>query len=785
MLVAEEHTAQVPSHHRESIERQFKDLSGRINCLVATPTLELGVNIGALDMVLMRNVPPQSSNYWQRAGRAGREHRMAVIYTYCRRTLHDEYFFEDPQRILGGAIRPPQFNLKNDVMLRKHVHATALSELVALSRPGADEVTPFEAQEARDVLRLVLPTFIREYLFADGRDYRHAPFDVTALNTVVTKHRARVQDGVFRVFSSFWPEEAAAETSVDAISALLASMSEQLQAVADLLYERLAWAIATQRRVAERRVSGLLDEFEQRLERRCDDYIHGLAAEEKRNYTLSVLANEGFLPGYGSYGGGVVAFGQRDWGARARQAGFQLSRAPALAVREFIPGNLIYANASRFRLGMYHFPVGEDHAALETYVVDTDSGAVRTSTAPSDGYSSGTEHSMDGVPICDCDLAFVSRISDVESNRFQLPVRLLAYLKPGHNGGSAYTAAKRELRHMFGQQFRLVNVGPADRVAVGRLGYPICAVCGATRSPYASDEDITSFRTKHAASCGRAPADMALSADARVDGFVIDGFTSRAAAVNLAEALRIGASQVMEMETTDLEYVPLAGEGSFDLFLYDPMPGGSGLLNQIIERWDDVVAAATEALSQCPTACETSCYECMRTYYNMSFHRDLDRHQALELLGEFAAPPVHVHDLAATPDIQAPTGTSQQSNADKLLQILRRAGFPEPDREQSITIGQPFPQTVPDFSYQDEAADVLVAIYLDGLSKGIHGNPQTQAQDRAIRHQLQTLGWEVIEVANSDLDDLTALRAALARLAKALGSRELRDRVRGEADWLE
>ena len=80
---AEEHTAQVPGEVRAKIEQDFKSKHGKTNCLVATPTLELGVNIGALDMALMRNVPPKSANYWQRAGRAGREERMAVVITYC------------------------------------------------------------------------------------------------------------------------------------------------------------------------------------------------------------------------------------------------------------------------------------------------------------------------------------------------------------------------------------------------------------------------------------------------------------------------------------------------------------------------------------------------------------------------------------------------------------------------------------------------------------------------------------------------------------------------------
>src|SRR5262249_55412812 len=64
MMRPREHSAQVPPDDRERIERQFKGDGEGVNVLVCTPTLELGVDIGALDTVLMRNVPPLPSNYW-------------------------------------------------------------------------------------------------------------------------------------------------------------------------------------------------------------------------------------------------------------------------------------------------------------------------------------------------------------------------------------------------------------------------------------------------------------------------------------------------------------------------------------------------------------------------------------------------------------------------------------------------------------------------------------------------------------------------------------------------
>src|SRR5260221_11826589 len=188
MLTAQEHSAQVPAKEREGIEEEFKKTDGKYNCLIATPTLELGVDIGALDMVLVRNAPPKPSKFWQRAGRAGRRHRMAVIYTYCRRSKHDEYFFEDPTRMLAGRIDTPRFNLHNEVMLRKHIHAAVLSEMIRLSRSeeAADqELSALDLGELREALETAFPGYLVSYLFENERTYRQQLYDGSIVGTVI------------------------------------------------------------------------------------------------------------------------------------------------------------------------------------------------------------------------------------------------------------------------------------------------------------------------------------------------------------------------------------------------------------------------------------------------------------------------------------------------------------------------------------------------------------------------------------------------------------------------
>src|SRR5262249_6058652 len=144
-------------------------------------------------------------------------------------------------------------------------------------------------------------------------------------------------------------------------------------------------------------------------------------------------------------------------------------------------------NSGRFKAVLYHFPIGEGQNEIERYQVDP----LRERVSEMNLQAGATQYSQSaqgalliGLPICDVDLAYVSRISDDEANRFQLPVAIFGYLKQTHRGGRVYTIASREIQHRFGQHVRLVNVGPADRARRGTFGFPVCTVCGAIRSPY-------------------------------------------------------------------------------------------------------------------------------------------------------------------------------------------------------------------------------------------------------------------------------------------------------------
>jgi ATP-dependent helicase YprA (DUF1998 family) len=778
MLTAQEHSAQVPPKDREAIEDEFKKPAGKYNCLVATPTLEMGVDIGALDMVLMRNAPPKPANYWQRAGRAGRRHRMAVIYTYCRRSNHDSYFFEDPTRMLGGRIETPRFNLHNEIMLRKHVHAAVLSEILLLDRQmvgGGSVLSEHDIQELRAAREEAFPQYLVTYLFDEGTIYRQQAYSVDLLRTVISKHRQHFLRAIQAIFAHYWPEADRYVVSEAALARYIDELPERLQEVLDRLHGRLLWAVRIQERLLAAQQRGLLEPDEDRMLARCKRYLQQLARKDITTYTLSVLATEGFLPGYGTYETGIKAFANRTPVAGERKRDFELSRMPSMALREYVPGNLIYANSGRFKAVLYHFPIGEQQNETERYQVDTLRERVAEMTLQTGAKQYNTANQgalLTGLPICDVDLAYVSRISDEEANRFQLPVAILGYLKQTHRGGRVYTIAGREIQHRFGQHVRLVNVGPADRVRRGELGFPICTICGAMRSPYASERELEHFYKMHLERCGKTPEPIAMTTDGRVDGLLFQGLADRSAAVNLGEALRIGAARVLEMEGQDLQLLPLPqADDSYHLFLYDPMPGGSGLLQQLLEQWENILTIAVQSLGGCESQCQRSCYNCMRTYRNVFYHDLLDRHKAVELLQSYLNPPQYEREFPPVQESVVSQGQATNRGEEALSELLTQAGLPQFEHQRRIELGTPFGATIPDLFYDDPISGTQLAIYLDGLSKGIHGNKNQQQLDRMLRERLEEEGIDVIEVAASDLDDPEALKRHLKRISMKLRRR--------------
>ena len=124
-LWAEEHSAQLDPKENRRLQDLFK--AGIRNILSSTTTLELGIDIGGLNGVLMSNVPPGKANYLQRAGRAGRRaDGSSVVTTFARPRPFDREVFQRIGDYLGMPLRRSVVLLDRERVVRRHLHAFLL-----------------------------------------------------------------------------------------------------------------------------------------------------------------------------------------------------------------------------------------------------------------------------------------------------------------------------------------------------------------------------------------------------------------------------------------------------------------------------------------------------------------------------------------------------------------------------------------------------------------------------------------------------------------------------------
>lgn len=780
MVKPREHSAQVPASERETIERIFKSESDAINTLVCTPTLEMGVDIGALDIVLMRNVPPLPSNYWQRVGRAGRRNRMSVILTYARPASHDKSYYQSPEKLLEGIVLPPRFNLKNELMVEKHIHATILTVLRNLSISNTIEES--EKEEIKLCLEKCFPISIKSYLFEQSGSLRSSLFNFSAFEEIISKH----QNSIFSYVKNIFGKGTETFLNDENLKKVITNSPERLSKVVSRLDKRVKWAMSQLHKLNQISVTlnKTLENDEKALRQRCEKIIEKLKDESSpENNTYNILSLEGFLPGYGMDTGSILGTAYAD---RSKKKYLELPRPTAIALREYIPGNLLYANQEIYYPRFFHLEPVEPL----NFKINLDKETITEISASGNSIQSNlSDLVLKAVSITDVDMVHQSNINDEESYRFQLAVTISGTEQKKHNGGKEYLWGSGKINFRKGVSLRLVNIGASKLVDHNNeIGYPLCLICGESKSPFANKYEMDNFQNLHLQRCGKSPEKIGFYADINADSICIKDCKSNKEAYSIAEVIRVAAANKLEMELEDLQLLLLSNQhnDNWDILIYDPMPGGSGLLDQIIEKWSEIIGEALVIASNCPSKCDSTCIDCLNNFRNVSYQIYLDRNIAFKILSENEDKIIFSHDIPSeVSELSLPIQNQTANNSEqKLLKMLISAGFPEPEQQKNMSLGRPLGSTTPDFYYESDNFEG-VCIYLDGMSRFSHGTHEAQTRDRQIRDELRNRGYEVIEIPNSNMDNKTSMIQHFQRLGRILSGKEKANQIKENTEWFD
>lgn len=782
-LEAGEHTAQIPNDARVDLENDFKAKAevSKVNLLACSPTLEMGIDVGGLDAVILRNVPPRPDNYAQRGGRAGRRTRIGLVLGYARSTPHDQYFYDKPAEMIAGEVPAPALALGNRDVIFRHLNAIAFGA----AEPGlAGKMVNYVSalgevkQEAVDALIAgVRSQFNHALTMAriawGGTVLEEAGLDETVLRAQLESLPERIQDVIDRT----------------------ARQVRELRTALDAYYQELK-GVKAGTRAGEliARILGI-ETDRQRATAEADDRSAG--------YPLRRFAEFGILPGY--------EFPTQPAALRLLADEHEedpISVARRFGIGQFQPDAQVFARTKRWKV------IGLDNASPWNPKTEGASWRYRLCKTCSLRFDADEP----SCPRCGIDtpgqLMPASEFAGFLARRDESPIldeeeryatRNLVKTHPQWNGiavGRWTVGTGWGLRWNRDEQMRWINEGlpPLDKERADGIpllhseakGYLLCSDCGRMLNHPDVESNTTQGRRKtrrttqsdpfgHAENCpqsGTPPRPLAIVTTGRAEvlrlmvpvPYQLDECELQSWGLSLGYALKAGMQHLYMLDGSEIDF-EFEGpwqvtkdnnrHGLVALTFIDPSLGGSGYLRRIATEFHLVAQSALEHLDH--SGCETACYRCLKTYQNQRYHELLNWPSVVPALNELSQTPPLKRALE-TGDIDDPRPWLEAYAAGvgsplelKFLRLFEQHGF-HPQKQVPIAPSEGSqPISVADFAVLERQ----LAIYIDGTAFHQGGN---RRRDRFIRERLKNGNppWRIEELRAADL----AKGAALVELLK-------------------
>jgi Lhr-like helicase len=667
-LWGEEHSAQLSAQENRRIQNLFRE--GIRNVLSCTTTMELGIDIGGLQGVLMGNVPPSRANHLQRAGRVGRRSDgSSIAVTYTKSQPFDREVFSRFDYFLKQPMRKPIVFLDRKRIVERHINAFLLSEY--MNQVSCDPVGAMTAYGRMGSLCGVNPP-----------PWWNNEYQKPAWEKLL-------KDNAFKVLS-FWEEI----KQDDNIQERCQKLIEKTGLHSESEQNPQFWLFLVEKAIQQFREA--IEEWQKEINELCDAWneIPSQSTQEEIKSLKSManaicyqidarckitviewLANRQFLPRYGfpinvHKLNVVVPKEEKKRNPEIREDAYRLERPSFLALGEYAPGSevLVCGKIVVSRGLMKHWTganlneaLGLDYCAAECQQghISLESKFIQTCSFCGDNIFRCQQLMIPrfGYRTADWDPPCWGANLDERQDVVVYPVE------------TSLISEKSEEQDNFGgiQGLFVTYVENSEMLILNRgdsnFGFAMCTRCGYTQSetqevsldkrrgvlnlPKNFENHLSLFSNRESRSCWKHGESIAplrnriLAARDFTDVLRIDWPESIDDEIicTIGQAMRLGGARLIEVDAREIEMILVPGQHCRrSIVLYDSTPGGSGHCYELFKTgrpWLDKSWKILLGDDYHNNHCDRACINCILDFTGQYYVKDFKRRKTVEILKPF------------------------------------------------------------------------------------------------------------------------------------------------------